>query len=123
MTSVSKNVCINKLADIINKYSNACSTIKMKPVDVNDNIYFNHSVDSNDEDPKFKTGDHVRISKHANISAKAYTLNRSEEVFVIKKKLKILYHGHMLLVILLVKKSLERFTKKNCKRQIKQNLG
>ena len=35
MTSVSKNVYIDKLDDIVNKYSNTChSTIKMKPVDV-----------------------------------------------------------------------------------------
>ena len=38
------------------------------------------------------------------------------------KKLKILYHGQTLLVILMVKKLLERFTKKNCKKQIKKNL-
>ena len=39
----------------------------------------------NDKDPKFKVGDHVRISKYKNIFAKEYTPNRSEEVFVIKK--------------------------------------
>ena len=36
MTSVSKNVYIDKLGDIVNKYNNTYhSTIKMKPVDVN----------------------------------------------------------------------------------------
>ena len=35
--------------------------------------------------PKFKVGDHVRISKYKNIFAKEYTLNWSEEVFVISK--------------------------------------
>ena len=39
----------------------------------------------NDKDPKFKVGDHVRISKYKNILAKGYTPNRSEKVFVIKK--------------------------------------
>ena len=35
MTSVSKNVHINKLDDIVNKYNNKFhSTIKMEPVDV-----------------------------------------------------------------------------------------
>ena len=53
---------------------------------------------------------------------KRYIANWFEEVFVIKKKLKILYHGHMLLVILTVKKLLERFMKKNCKKQIKKSL-
>ena len=40
MTSVSKNVCIDKLDDIVNKYNNTYhSTIKMKPADVNSSIY------------------------------------------------------------------------------------
>ena len=41
------------------------------------------------KDPKFKVGDHVRISKYKNIFAKEYAPNCSEEVFVgskIKKK-------------------------------------
>ena len=38
------------------------------------------------------------------------------------QKLKVLFRGHMLLVILKAKKLLERFTKKNCKKQIKKNL-
>ena len=37
------------------------------------------------KDPKFKVGDHVRISKYKNIFAKGYTPNWSEEVFVINK--------------------------------------
>ena len=40
---------------------------------------------SNKKDPKFKVGDHVRISKYKNIFAKGYTPNLSEEVFVINK--------------------------------------
>ena len=35
------------------------------------------------KDPKFKAGDHVRISKYKNIFAKGYASNWSEEVFVI----------------------------------------
>ena len=36
MTSISKNVYIDKLVDIVNEYDNAYHrTIKMKPVDVN----------------------------------------------------------------------------------------
>ena len=39
MTSISKNVYIDKLDDIIKKYNNTCHrSIKMKPVDVKDNI-------------------------------------------------------------------------------------
>ena len=40
MTSISKNVYIDKLGDIVKKYNNTYHTsIKMKPVDVKDNIY------------------------------------------------------------------------------------
>ena len=39
----------------------------------------------NDKDPKFKVGDHLRISKYRNIFAKGYTPNWSEEVFMINK--------------------------------------
>ena len=52
MTSVSKTVSIDKLADILNKYSNTCSTIKMKAVDVNDI----QTIENSDKDPKFKIG-------------------------------------------------------------------
>ena len=38
------------------------------------------------------------------------------------KKLRMLYHGLILLMILTVKKLLEDFMKKNCRRQIKKNL-
>ena len=40
MTSVSKNVYIDKLDNIVNGYNNTYHrTIKMKPVDVEDNAY------------------------------------------------------------------------------------
>ena len=39
----------------------------------------------NERDPKFKVGDHVRISKYKNIFAEGYTPNWSEEIFVLKK--------------------------------------
>ena len=39
----------------------------------------------NDKDPKFKVGDHVRISKHKNNFATGYRPNWLEEIFVIKK--------------------------------------
>ena len=57
----------------------------MKLADVKDNTYINIDKEVNDKDPKFKIGDHVRISRYKNIFAKGYTPNWSEEVFVIKK--------------------------------------
>ena len=42
MTSVSKNVYIDKLVDMVNEYNNTYHrAIKMKPVDVKDNTYIN----------------------------------------------------------------------------------
>ena len=62
MTSISKNVYIDKLDDIVDEYNNAYhTTINMKPTDVKDNTYINN------KDPKFKVGDNVTISKYKNI--------------------------------------------------------
>ena len=86
MTSVSKSVYIDKLDDIVGEYNNTYHrTIKMKPVDAKDNTYIDLKKDVNDKDPKFKVGDHVRISKYKNIFAKGYTPNWLEEVFVVSK--------------------------------------
>ena len=86
MTSVSKNVYIDKLDDIVDEYNSTYhTTIKMKPIDVKDNTYINTDKETNDKDPKFKVGDRVRISKYKNIFAKGYSPSWSEEVFVIKK--------------------------------------
>ena len=86
MISISKNVYINKLDDIVSECNNTHHrTIKMKPIDVKDNTYINIGKEINDKDPKFKVADHGRISKYKNIFAKGYTTNWSEETFVIKE--------------------------------------
>ena len=86
MTSISKNVYIDKLDDTVKEYNNKYHTsIKMKPVDVMDNTYIDFKKEINNKDPKCKVGDHVRISKYKNIFAKGYMLNWSEEIFLIKK--------------------------------------
>ena len=86
MTSTSKNVYFDKLDEVVNKYNNTYHrTIKMKPIDVKSSMYINSSKEINDEDPKFKIGDIVRISKNKNIFAKGYVPNWSEDIFVIKK--------------------------------------
>ena len=85
MTSISKNVYIDRLNDIVNKYNNAYHiTIKLKPVDVKSSTYIDSSKEINDKNPKLKIGDTVRISKYKNVFAKGYTPNWSEEVFVIQ---------------------------------------
>ena len=58
--------------------------MKMKPIDAKDNTYKNIGKEVNDKEPKFKVGDHVRISKYKNIFAISSTPNCSEEIFVIK---------------------------------------
>ena len=86
MTLVSKNVYIDKLDNIVGEHNNTYhKAIKMKPVGAKDNIYIDFKKEVNDKDPKFKVGDHVRISKYKNIFAKGYTPNWSEEVFVVSK--------------------------------------
>ena len=86
MTSVSKNVYIDKLDDIASEYNNTYHrTIKMKPVGVKDNTYIDLKKKGNNKDPKFKVGDHVRISKYKNIFTKGYMPNWPEEAFVVKK--------------------------------------
>ena len=91
MISISKNVYIDKLDDIVNEYNSIYHRkIKMKRVDVKDNTYIDsmelHSTElHSNKDPKFKVGHHVRISKCKNIFPKGYSPSWSEEVFVIKK--------------------------------------
>ena len=86
MTAVSKNVYINKLDDIVGEYNNTYHRkIRMKPVDVKDNTHIDFKKKVNDTDPKFKAGDHVRISKYKNIFAKYYSPNWYEEAFVVSK--------------------------------------
>ena len=64
MSSISKNVYIDKLDQIVHKYNNTYRrNIKIKPVDVKDNIYIDFDKQINDEDPKFKVGDY-KIQKH-----------------------------------------------------------
>ena len=86
MTSISENVYIDKLDNIVNKYNNTYHrTIKMKPVDVKNNTYIDSNKEINDKDHLFKVSDRLRISKYKNVFAKGYPSNWSEEVFVIKE--------------------------------------
>ena len=85
-SNIKTNLYIDKLDDIVKEYNNTYHTsIKMKPVDVKDNTYIDFKNESNDKNPKFKIGDHVRISKYKNIFAKGYMPNWSEKIFIIKK--------------------------------------
>ena len=86
MTSILKNVYIDKLDDKANKNSNTYhSTIKINSFDVKSSTYIDSSKENNEKDPKCKIGDIVRISKYKNIFEKGFVPNWSGEVFVIKK--------------------------------------
>ena len=74
------------LDDIVNKRNNTVHrTIKMKPIDFSPDSNAEYNKDSNKKYPKFKVGDHVRISKYKNIIDKGYTPNWSEEAFLVSK--------------------------------------
>ena len=94
----------------------------MKPADVKDNTYINADKEINNKDPKFKVGDHVRISKYKNIFAKGHMPNWSEEVFVIKK-VKNTVPWTYVINDLNGEEITGTIMKKNYKRQIKKNSG
>ena len=120
MTAVSKNLYFDVLDDAVDKYNNTFhGTIKMKPIDVRSDSYAEYNVDSNEKDPKFKVDDHVRILKYINILV---MLQIGQKKSLLLAKFKILFHGHLLLVILMVKNMLELFMKKKCKILIKNKL-
>ena len=112
---------IDKL-DIVGEYNNTYHrTIKMKPVDIKDNTYIDSKKEVNDKDPKFKVGDHIQISKYKNFLLKD-THQIGLKKFLLLVKLKMQSHGHMLLIISMMKKLLEHFMKKNYKRLSNKNL-
>ena len=86
MAAISENVYFDVLNVVVDEYNNTYhKTIKMKPIDVKSDSFAEYNEESNEKDPKFKVGDHIRISKFKNVFAKGYTPNWSEEIFIIKK--------------------------------------
>ena len=81
MTSKPKNVYIDKLEDIANKYNHAYhSTKKINPLDIKSNTYINFNKENKKENPKFEVNDCKRILKYKKIFSKGYAPNWSEEV-------------------------------------------
>ena len=87
ITSISKNVYIDQLDDIVYTYNNTYhNPIKIKSGDVKPKTYINSSKEINeDQDPKFKIDSIFRIGKYKTIFEKGYVPNWSEKVFVIEK--------------------------------------
>ena len=105
---------IDQLDDIVNKYSNTYyRSIEMKPFDVKSTIYIDSSTEINDKGPKFQICNIVIMSK--------YTLQIGLKKILWVKELKILWRGHMLLLMISTrKKLLELFRKKNSKNKLKR---
>ena len=93
----------------------------MKPVDVKSNTYNDSIKKINNKDPKFKL---VILLEFQTIKSflQKIILQIGLKKFLWLKKLNILCCRHILLMILMGKKLLERFTKKKWKKQIKKNL-
>ena len=122
MTSVSKNIYIGKLGDIVGEYNNTYyKTMKMKPVDVKDIAYIDFKKVFNDKDPEFEVGDHVRIFKYKNNFSKGQTPNWAEEVFVVSK-IKNAVPWTYVINDLNGEEIVGKFYEKNYKRLIKNNL-
>ena len=86
MRAISKIVYFDVLDDIVDEFNNTYHRkIKMKLIDVKSDSFAEYNEESNEKDPKFKVGDHVRISKYKNIFSKRYASNWSEEIFIAKK--------------------------------------
>ena len=102
MTSISKNMYIDRLDHIVNKYNNTYqSSIKMKPVDV-----------------KSSTLILLKNIPILKMFLQKVTLQTLLKEFLWLKKLKIMWPGLILLTILMVKKLLELFTKKELQKTI-----
>ena len=83
----------------------------MKSFDVKSSTYIDFVKKNNKEDPKFKVNE---FKKYQNIETflQNVTFQIGLKKILRMQKLKILLCRHMLLVILMVNKLLERFTKK-----------
>ena len=107
---------------LINTITNFIELFRpMKPIDVKSNYYAEYNVDSNEKDPKFKEGDHVKIWKYKHIFAKEYTPNWSEEDFVVSK-IKRTVPWTYVIANLNGEKTLRIFYEKEWKKLIKKNL-
>ena len=94
MTSVKKNVYIDKLDDIVDEYNNAYhKTIKMKPVDVGDNTYIDYKKEVIKKTLNLKL---VILLEFQNIKIFLLKdiLQIGQKKFLLLVKLKMQFFGH-----------------------------
>ena len=109
---MSKNVYIDKLDDIINKYNITYhSTIKSKFVNVKQSTHINFSIENYVKNPRFKVGGYKSILKYKLFLQMLYS-KFVWRTFFHQKNWTTLYCGHMLLMISIMKKFLERLLKR-----------
>ena len=115
ITSISKNMYIDKLNDIVNKYNNIYhTTIKKNPSVLNQAYILTLNKENNKEGSKLKIG--VSL-EYQNIET-----SLQKTLFQIGLKKFLWLKKSMLFVMLKVKKTLLHFTNNNCKKQIKNSL-
>ena len=111
ISSISQNVYIDKLYDIVNEYNN---THHKYSASVKFSTYIDFGIKNNSKDPIFKVDDHVKYQNKETFLPNGYTPNWSAEIFVIKQ-VKVTVLWAYLMKALMKKKLLERIMKKNCK--------
>ena len=112
-----------KLDEIIDKCNKVHHrTIKVKFTDVLPGTYIDYGINHCDKYPKFKVGDHARISKYINTFAKDYAQNWLEEVFVIKEIKNSVLWTYVISDLngeIIVEKSYEKERKKTSQTELK----
>ena len=99
MTVILKNVYSDVLYDIVDKYNNSVhKTIKIKPISVTSDSYAKNNGDCYETKPKFRVGDHVRISKYKKTFLLMDTLKIGQKKLFSLPKLRIQFRGLLLLV-------------------------
>ena len=121
MRGVSKNVYFEVLDDIVNKYNNTVHrSIKMKPTDIKSDSYPGYNEDSNATKLNSKLVIMLRFQNTKKLLLKD-TRKIGQEKFLLLGKLKIQFRGYTQLVTRMVKKLLEVFMRRNCKKLVKKN--
>ena len=114
---------MNKLGEIVGKCNKVHHrTIKVKFTDVLPGTFIDYGINHCDRYPKFKVGDHARISKYINTFAKDYAQNWLEEVFVIKEIKNSVLWTYVISDLngeIIVEKSYEKERKKTSQNELK----
>ena len=124
MTAIQQNIYFDVLNDIVDKYNNLVhKTIKVKPNIMLTQIIIMLNI-MKFQIKKILNLNFVTMLEFRNIKTSLLKdiLQIGQKKFLLLIELKIQFLELMVLVIWMVKKLLENFIKKNCKKLIKKNL-